>query len=142
MKLRILVLDDDVEIRKLLKTALTRRGHEVTTLADPTEFPFFNKETCPCLPGTPCADILIADNIMPNIEGIDLFKKLKSCGCQPLVKGNVAIMSGYLTIHYMNEFNELGINYFRKPFKLEEVYAWVELCQARINESNNAPENH
>jgi len=139
MKLRILVLDDDVDTRKLLKTALTNKGHEVTTLADPTEFPFLNKDACPCLPGSPCADILISDNIMPNIEGIDLFKKLKDCGCQPLAKGNVAIMSGYLTIHYMNELNDLGIHYFRKPFKLKDIYEWVDLCQARICESNNAP---
>ena len=138
MKLRILVLDDDVEIRKLLKTALVNKGHEVTTLADPTEFPFFNKETCPCTPGDPCADILISDNVMPNIEGIDLFKKLKNCGCQPLVKGNVAIISGYLTIHYMNELNDLGIHYFRKPFKLKEIYEWVDLCQTRIIEPENA----
>ena len=139
MTLRILVLDDDVEIRKLLKTALADKGHEVTALADPTEFPFLTNETCSCPTGAPCADILIFDNIMPNIEGIDLFKKLKSCGCHPLVKGNVAIMSGYLTIHYMNELNELGIQYFRKPFKLKDIYEWVDLCQARINESENAP---
>ena len=138
MKLRILVLDDDVEIRKLLKTALAEKGHEVTTLADPTEFPFLNKESCRCQPGAPCADILIFDNVMPNIEGIDLFKKLKSCGCQPLLKGNVAIMSGYLTIHYMNELNELGIHYFRKPFKLKDIYEWVDLCQARIKAYDNA----
>lgn len=135
MKLRILVLDDDAETRDLLKIALSNKGHDVTVLADPTEFPFLNKDSCPCSPDSPCADILISDNIMPNIEGIDLFKKLKKCGCQPLIKGNVAIMSGYLTIHYMNELNALGIHYFRKPFNLSEIYDWVDLCRDRIEEA-------
>jgi DNA-binding response OmpR family regulator len=135
MKLRILVLDDDAETRDLLKIALSNKGHDVTVLADPTEFPFLNKDSCPCSPDSPCTDILISDNIMPNIEGIDLFKKLKECGCQPLIKGNVAIMSGYLTIHYMNELNALGIHYFRKPFNLSEIYDWVDLCRDRIEEA-------
>ncbi len=139
MKLRILVLDDDEEVRDLLKTALINKGHDVTALADPSDFPFLNKSTCPCPEDSPCADIVISDNIMPNIEGIDLFKKLKSFGCHPLKNGNVAIMSGYLTIHYMNELNNLGIHYFRKPFKLSEIYEWVDLCHARIEASVSAP---
>ena len=135
MRLRILVLDDDAETRDMLKIALGNKGHDVTVLADPTEFPFLRKDRCPCSSDSPCADILISDNIMPNIEGIDLFKKLKNGGCHPLRKGNVAIMSGYLTIHYMNELNDLGIHYFRKPFKMSDIYDWVDLCHARIEES-------
>jgi DNA-binding NtrC family response regulator len=135
MKLRILVFDDDAEFRTMLQTALSSKGHEVTALSDPTEFPFFNRESCTCLPNEPCANILIADNIMPNIEGIDFFKKLKKKGCHPLVQGNVAIVSGYLTIHYMNELNDLGIQYFRKPFKLSDIFDWVDECHARIEET-------
>jgi DNA-binding response OmpR family regulator len=135
MKLRILVVDDDTDICDLLKTALSSRGHAVTTLSDPTEFPFLMEETCPCSQNCPCADILIVDNVMPKIEGIEFFKQLKSRGCQTLLKGNVAIMSGYLTIHYMNELNDLGIHYFRKPFNLANMYEWVELCQSRIEGS-------
>ena len=132
MKLKILVFDDDADIRNLLKTALEGKGHEVTALSDPTEFKFFNMETCSCLPGKPCADILIADIVMPNVEGIDFYKKLKEAGCLPLERGNVAIISGYLTIHYMNDLNDLGIQYFRKPFDLENIYTWVEQCRERV----------
>jgi len=42
MKLKILVFDDDVNIRNMLKTALESKGHEVTTLADPTEFKYYD----------------------------------------------------------------------------------------------------
>jgi len=135
MKLKILVFDDDENIRNLLKTALESKGHEVTALADPTEFKYFDQLNCPCPVGEPCADVLIADIVMPKIEGIDFCKKLKASGCWPLAKGNVAIISGYLTIHYMNELNELGIHYMRKPFEMKEMFEWIEECQTRIEES-------
>jgi DNA-binding NtrC family response regulator len=132
VKLRVLIIDDDSDIRNLLKTVLVSKGYEVTTLADPTEFPYFDNERCQCPPEKHCSDILIADIVMPKVNGIDFYKRLAGNGCYPLVKGNVAIMSGYLTIHYMNELNELGIHYFRKPLELNALYAWVEQCRARI----------
>lgn len=135
MKLNILVFDDDEDIRNLLKTALEGKGHEVTALSDPTEFKFFDKTNCPCPQGEPCADVLIADIVMPNMEGIEFCKQLKEAGCWPLNKGNVAIISGYLTIHYMNELNDMGIHYLRKPFELNEIYAWIEECEARMEET-------
>lgn len=132
MKLRVLVIDDDADIRNLLKTALSSKGFEVTTLADPSEFPFIHKENCPCPPNQPCTDLMIADIVMPKIDGVDFFKQLKDAGCWPFRRGNVAIMSGYLTIHYMNVLNNLGIHYFRKPFDLSEIFAWAEQCRERI----------
>ncbi len=142
MKLRILVLDDDVKIRELLQTALSSKGHDVKTLTDPTEFPFVMRENCPCEPGNNCADVLIADIVMPNMDGIDFYKKLTVSGCQPLKNSNVAIMSGYLTIHYMNELNKLNIQYFRKPFQLSELYEWIEECEARIGAAEKAQQQH
>jgi len=139
---RILILDDDKEIRELLTTALTGKGHEVTAYADPTEFPFLNKESCPCPPDHPCADIIIADIVMPNIEGIEFLRKLREAGCHPIIRGNIALMSGYLTLHYMNDLNEMGVHYFRKPFVLEEIYQWVEQCRERAEADDNTQTLH
>jgi len=132
LNLKILVIDDDESIRNLLKTALESKGHEVTALSDPTEFKYFDRLDCPCPENEPCADVLIADIVMPKVEGIDFCKKLKDSGCWPLARGNVAIISGYLTIHYMNELNDLGIHYLRKPFEMKEMFEWIEECQTRI----------
>ena len=134
--MRFLIFDDDADIRNLLQTALSSKGHEVTAFADPTEFPFFHENTCPCTLIESCADVLITDIVMPKMEGIDFLKKLKDSGYRPLKNGNVAIISGYLTIHYMNELNNLGIHYFRKPFELSEIYEWVDQCQERLETSD------
>jgi DNA-binding response OmpR family regulator len=138
MALRVLVIDDNADIRELLETALSGKGYEVTTLSDATQFPYINMATCPCPVGRPCTDILIADIVMPKIDGVDFFRKLKNAGCHPLRWGTAAIMSGYLTIHYMNELNNLGVHYFRKPFELGEILAWLEECQQQLNAQQQA----
>lgn len=140
MKLRILVLDDDSDIRNLLATALTERGHEVVAYADPTEAPFFQSKSCPCRPDDSCADAILADIVMPNVEGIDFVKAIKKHGCWPLKLGNVAVISGYLTLHYMDDLNDLNIQYFRKPFKLDELYSWIEDCEQRLSEATKTQE--
>ncbi len=132
MSCRILVFDDDKSICKLLKAALEAKGHEVTTFSNPTEFPFFNEKTCPCPQDSPCADILIADIVMPKMDGIEFLKNLGTSGCWPISNNNVAIISGYLTIHYMEDLNNLGFQYFRKPFQLQDIFSWVEGCEERI----------
>lgn len=131
MKLRILVFDDDEATCGFLEKALTAKGHHVETFTSPKQFPFLHRESCPCPPEEPCADIIITDIVMPEMGGIDFFKKLKGSGCRPISIGNVAFMSGYLTLQYMSELNELGITYFRKPFSLQEIYSWIEECRIR-----------
>ena len=129
--LRILVFDDDTSICNLLELAFAGKGHEVTTYSNPTEFPFFNEHKCPCPKEDPCADILITDIVMPNIDGLEFFKQLRNAGCGPLVKGNVAIMSRHLTLHHMGDLNQLGIHYFRKPLDVREICQWVDECATR-----------
>lgn len=134
MAYKVLVFDDDDAIRALLKEALSQKGCEVETYANPTDFPFLHEKNCPCTPEQSCADMIIADIVMPGMEGIDFMRKLKDAGCWPLSQGNVAIISGYLTLHYMEELEALGAQYFRKPFSLDDIYQWVEGCQKRLEE--------
>lgn len=135
MGLRIMVFDDDKSICNLLKDVLSEKGHDVVTYSDPTEFPLFHEHKCPCSQDSPCADILIADIVMPNMEGIEFFKRLKEAGCWPIKNKNVAIISGFLTIHYQNELNELDVHYVRKPFRIAEICDWVDECGKRIEGS-------
>ena len=133
--MRIVILDDDKDICKLLETALSAKGYEVTSYTDPTKGPFLHTHECPCEPYDSCADAILADIVMPNIEGIDFIKILKEAGCWPLSIGNVAIMSGYLTLNYMDDLNAMGVQYFRKPFHLDVIFQWAEECAERLAKS-------
>jgi DNA-binding response OmpR family regulator len=60
---RILVIDDDSAIRKMLKKSLERSGYEVMAASDGQKGLDLHKETP--------ADLIITDVIMPNKEGLE-----------------------------------------------------------------------
>lgn len=65
---KILVIDDEEQLRDLLKQMLSRDGHEITTAFDGVEgmksFNQFNP------------DLVITDIIMPNKDGIEVITEL------------------------------------------------------------------
>ncbi len=65
---RILVVDDDYSIREVSKTALTRSGYQVDTAAD-------GRGAWQALTAA-SYDLLITDNSMPHVSGVELLKKV------------------------------------------------------------------
>jgi DNA-binding response OmpR family regulator len=68
---KILVIDDELQMRELLKKYLTRAGYEVTLAGD-------GEEGLRCFRQLP-ADLVITDLIMPEKEGLECivaFKKM------------------------------------------------------------------
>ncbi len=134
-KLRIIIIDDDPAISLLLKTALKKQGHHVLTFPDPTACPcpVLKKEICFCPQEFPCADIVISDIVMPNMSGIDFFKRQREGGCKaPDV--NKALISATANKEHFDAIEELGCNFFKKPFKLVEIVKWIDECAKRIPE--------
>jgi DNA-binding response OmpR family regulator len=66
---RILVVDDDFSIREVSKTVLNRSGYEVDTAVD-------GRGAWQAL-STVSYDLLITDNSMPNVSGVELLKKVR-----------------------------------------------------------------
>jgi DNA-binding response OmpR family regulator len=68
--LRILVVDDDVCIREFSTEFLTHSGYEVDAAEDgAVAWQALN---------TDCYDLMIVDNNMPNVTGLELLKKLRA----------------------------------------------------------------
>ncbi len=67
---KILIIDDDVSIRKLLRAMLEKSKYEVVEAADGEEGVNQFKQ---CLP-----DLVITDLIMPGKEGLETIKDIKS----------------------------------------------------------------
>ena len=64
----ILLVDDEIKIRQALAHALEDEGHDVTSTSSP-------REAVRLLNERPF-DLLIVDNLMPELSGLELIKQV------------------------------------------------------------------
>jgi two-component system phosphate regulon response regulator PhoB len=109
---KVLVADDNVDIRKLLATRLTTRGYVVIEAGDGREALELIREHNP--------DAVILDWVMPVLQGHELCVQLKS---EPGTSGIPVMM---LTARGAAQDRLLGLDlgadaYIVKPFDFEKV---------------------
>jgi PAS domain S-box-containing protein len=80
----VLVVEDDRQVRAIVKHMLVSRGYEVTTAADGTE-------AIVAAAGLDLFDLILSDLVMPDMGGRELVEKIKAL--QPAAA--VLYMSGY-----------------------------------------------
>ncbi len=131
-KLRVIVFEDDLAMSDLLKKVLQGYGCDVQTFPDPTACPVYRDPECDCPMETPCADALMTDFNMPNMNGIELLRLQRRRGCKALDE-NKALMSAIMTPQQQVAVEALGCHFFRKPFKLSEVEQWINECAERVH---------
>jgi two-component system response regulator AtoC len=107
---RVLVVDDEENIRLVLSTLLRRNGYQVEVA--PTA-----EQALEMLDGFG-PDFVLADVKMPGMSGIALCTELKARGSQ----ATVVVMSAYGSIELALEAIRAGAyDYLAKPFKQDEV---------------------
>ena len=113
MKKRILIIDDEQQIRMMLRQAIEKAGFEVDDAPD-------GKEGIDCFKRKR-ADLVITDIIMPEKEGIETIMALRRL--DPAVK-IIAISGGgrIQSDDYLNIATKVGASYsFAKPFSVMEL---------------------
>jgi len=118
----ILLIDDDLQVRSMLKTILEGEGHNVGVAANGIEGVSQYSENR--------AEVVITDMIMPEKEGIETIKELMELN--PEVK--IIAMSGggrVMPGDNMHLARQMGVRYaFKKPFDFDELLrAVAELAQ-------------
>jgi YesN/AraC family two-component response regulator len=83
----------------------------------------------------PCADIVITDFNMPNMNGVELLKLQHDRGCAAQVE-NKAVMSAAITTQVKDEVDNLGCHFLEKPFKRADIKQWLEECAERIHSAD------
>jgi len=109
-KLRVLVVDDEEEIRKSLSRILEQEGFEIITASDGEQA---MQKICFDTP-----DAVLLDVRMPGLNGMDVLKKIEA------IDGNlpVVLVTAYANIHQVVEaMKEGAYDYLAKPFDNNEV---------------------
>jgi len=111
---RILVIDDEENIRISLKAALERRSHAVVTAANYKQGEQFSKSDF---------DLIFLDILLPDGNGVDLLEKiLKENGNQTVV-----MISGHADIDTAVKAIQAGAyDFIEKPISLDRVLITVE----------------
>ena len=131
-KLRIILLEDNDTVRKVLSKSLTYRGYEVFAFPKPTICPLQMLPECRCTKNQSCTDVILTDLDMPGMDGLQFVKNLKKKNCKC---GHVGIMSGWLTSGDIQRAEELDCKIFQKPFKIEIFIEWLNGIQRVIKPS-------
>jgi len=113
---QILIAEDDDTMRHFLKMALNRAGHEADLAAD-------GLEALQALESDKVYDLLLADIVMPGMDGIELSQK--AAALRPDLK--VMFITGFAAVA-MNQQNPThnAARVLSKPFHLKELVDQVE----------------
>lgn len=119
---RVLIIDDDEIIRKSCEKVLSPEGYIVVSAQS-------GREGLKLLSNKPF-DLVLTDLRMPDMNGIDVLKKVKEMG--PDIE--VIIITGYGTIKSAIEAIRYGAyDYVEKPFSPEELLNVVRRSLERRN---------
>jgi two-component system, NtrC family, nitrogen regulation response regulator NtrX len=117
---RILVVDDEPNIRELLDEILSEEGYEVTTAADAEHARAARREQN--------YDLTLLDIWMPDTDGISLLREWSEGGSL----GPVVMMSGHGTVDTAVEATRLGaLDFIEKPVSLTKLLRTVEKALSR-----------
>jgi two-component system response regulator AtoC len=117
---RVLVVDDEENLRVVLRTLLRRHGYEVETAANGDEALGLVSSFGP--------DCILTDVRMPRMGGLDLLATLKAKGNE----ATVIVMSAYGNMDLAIEAMKAGAyDYVQKPFKPDEVVLALRKAEER-----------
>lgn len=117
---KILVVDDESRMRKLVRDFLVRDGHQVTEAAD-------GMEACDVFFETNDYDCVISDVMMPRMDGWELVRQIRQYSKVPII-----LLTAKSEEHdELNGF-ELGVDeYISKPFSPKILVARVDAILRR-----------
>ena len=117
---RVLVVDDEENIRVVLRTLLRRNGYEVEVASDVEEALAKAKEIDP--------DVVLTDVRMPRASGLDLLAALRAQGSV----ATVIVMSAFGNVDLALEAIKAGAyDFVHKPFRSEEVVLALRKAEER-----------
>jgi len=119
---RILVIDDEPQITRVLRAALSAQGFDVRTANDPGEGLQVFQEWPP--------DLVVTDLMMPGLTGVDVTRSIRARASTPIVVLSVRD-------HERSKVEALDAgadDYVTKPFGIQELLARIRAHLRRAPE--------
>lgn len=110
--LKILIVDDELIVRRSLSKVLITKGHDVEVVA--TAEAAINKLQ------NNDYNLIILDVKLPGLSGIELYKSLEETR-PSLVRRVVFITGDVIGQDTLDFFSESKVSYLTKPFHIEDV---------------------
>jgi DNA-binding NtrC family response regulator len=113
----ILLVDDEAKILNALARALRDDGHDVMATGSARE--------AQRLLGQRLFDVLVVDNMMPEMTGLELIRELVA-STSPAERPQILMMTAHATVESAIEAMKLGaLDYLQKPFEIDELLVVV-----------------
>ena len=116
---RVLVVDDEPQITRVLKTVLTSQGYQVSTAAEGqaalSSFAEFRPE------------LVITDLYMPHMDGVELCRRIRAISAVPII---VLSVKGEERTK-VEALDSGADDYVTKPFGIDELLARVRAALRR-----------
>jgi two-component system response regulator AtoC len=124
---RILIVDDEVNLRHLLRVILERDGHVVAEAQD-------GRAALQALERLPQIRVVLCDVRMPRVDGMSFLDAVAGRGL------SVVMMSAYGSADTAVEaLNRGAFDYVSKPFRADEIRSCVRRLLDRAPEPASAP---
>ncbi len=121
VKVRVFLLEDDINLADIVSEYLEEMGYEVSVANDANEAEelLYEKRF----------DVLLLDGKVPVMNGFDLLEKLRSDG----VETPAIFLTSMNTIEDVSRGYEVGCDdYIKKPFELKELLLRVQSLTKRV----------
>jgi two-component system KDP operon response regulator KdpE len=115
-KVKVLVVDDEPNIRMFIRANLIARGYEVSLARDGIEASDMAASILP--------DLIILDINLPIIDGIEVCRRIRKWGNMPIIVLSVREDQRNKVL----ALNEGADDYITKPFGIEELLARIKVA--------------
>lgn len=120
-KANILVVDDEPQITRVLKTSLSNQGYGIRTASDGEEALHMMKDWSP--------DLIVTDLRMPNMDGLQLCRQVRTQSRIPII---VLSVKGEDIIK-VQALDAGADDYVTKPFSMNELLARIRAALRRAS---------
>lgn len=129
-KAQILIVDDEISIRKLMKIMLGRAGYAVQMASS-------GREALTYLTGNKTFDLVILDLMMPDMDGFEILEFVQANPALAQSLRIIVLTADTSTNDKVRAFSTGAVDYILKPLEAKEFVARVA-TQIRIKETEKA----